>query len=942
MESTVDIGYAPEHFEAELHRQQQHTALLRDIALASRGGVDPQQVFQKIYERIRQVLPADVFYVALCDTDDAKQYRFALFMDDGQRTDIADRRFGGLTGHILEHKQPVLFRDVYREYHNQGVPSVVRFGKLEKHTRAWMGVPLLIGRDAVGVLSVQSYSEGVYDQRDLEMISTIGDLAAIAIENSMLYQAQEALSQSLTERVTARSEELAALTAIAASFSQGQSLTMQLESSLERLLWLFGMHAGAVYLGDRPTLLHREVWSDTYGLPEPRAWLPIDDDSREARVLRSGQLDEIIEDDHAIVTLPLRSHGESTGIMILYGPARALSDHERSLLESACQQIAVGIENAQLLHEREQQIARLEAINAVAATTSATLDLRLMLDKVVTVLRSLLPIDGLIAATYDEQTRELITGVSWSSDTGQHVIERHAMSTGGRLPHVLRERKPILLRHTDPLHRQLAPQRPWEQGALSWMGAPLESRDGRLLGMLAVQSRRPDAYDRNDLQFLAAVGAQLALDVANAQLYQAAHASAKIAERHAENLTVVHSISRLLNSSLDPSVVLQIATEQLVRLFAIDHCAITIYSSPGWRGEVVAEYPKLGSLGRRVAVENVEDFQNDMTNPGQPIAIESIATDPRTRSLRWLAERLGFQSMLIVPLMSRGKAIGAIGLNNCGARSYSQEEEELCRTIAAQVATALENARLFELSVTRVEQEMEIARSIQANLFPRTLPEIPGVELAVRCIPARETGGDFYDVLALGDDRFGISVGDVSGKSLPAAMMMAVARSIVRSEALDHTRPDEVMRQANTLIAQDVPPDTYVALCYAVYDARRRTLDVAMGGQLMPMIRRADGSASMIAAEGHFPLGIAPLADYRTTQVQLAPGDTVLLYTDGLVEAFSPQRQLFGFERLQATFAEVGAQPAESIVGLLFAAVEAWQDGTARHDDMTAVVLRLS
>jgi serine phosphatase RsbU (regulator of sigma subunit) len=305
-----------------------------------------------------------------------------------------------------------------------------------------------------------------------------------------------------------------------------------------------------------------------------------------------------------------------------------------------------------------------------------------------------------------------------------------------------------------------------------------------------------------------------------------------------------------------------------------------------------------------------------------------------------MLQQLDMQSMLIVPLISRGHAVGAIGLNNrTRGRSFTQEELELCRTIAAQVAIALENARLFELSVTRLEQEMEIARSIQANLFPKRLPVIPRARLAARCVPARETGGDFYDVLPLGNNRFGLSVGDVSGKSLPAAMLMAVARSIVRSEALDHDLPEDVMCQTNVLVAQDVPQDMYVTLCYAVYDAQRRTLELALGGQLTPLIRRRDGTVSFIDAPGDFPLGIIPTVRYNTTQVQLEPGDTVIFYTDGLVEAFSPEAELFGFDRFQAGVASLGAASAADVVDYLFTAVQDWQGTAERHDDMTVVVL---
>jgi phosphoserine phosphatase RsbU/P len=603
----------------------------------------------------------------------------------------------------------------------------------------------------------------------------------------------------------------------------------------------------------------------------------------------------------------------------------------------------VGVENARLLQDREREIARLEALTNIAAASASTLDFQQMFERVATTLRPLLHFDGFLAAAYDAEHNAIISGIGWSLERDVQPVDHLALDQPSRLAQMVRQREPLLLRHTDPLHYQLQPQQFWERGALSWLGVPLLSRNNEPIGVLAIQSARPHAFGQRDLRFLNAVARQLALNVENAQLYLTARTSAVVAEQRADNLTLVHSISRLVNSSLDPQEVLGIAAEELVKLFGVDHCGIVVYNTPGWIGEIVAEFPPLGVRGQRVAFQNVDDFREDMQYIGQPIVIHDALQDIRTRPIHGLLHQHEVRAMLIVPLISRGRAVGAIGLNQrTEGRSFSPEELELCRTIAAQVAIALENARLFQLSVTRVEQEMEIARSIQANLFPTVLPTIPGADLAVRCIPARETGGDFYDVLPLEGGRYGLSVGDVSGKSLPAAMLMAVARSVVRSEALDHALPDDVMCQTNTLIAQDVPPDSYVALCYAVYDSQRRTVDLAIGGQLTPLLRHADGSVEFVDAVHDLPLGIAGDVRYTSTHIQLVPGDTLLLYTDGLVEAFSPKREIFGFDRLQQTFGACGDCPAVETVERLLGAVRDWQNGAPRSDDITAVVLRIT
>ncbi len=785
-----------DRLRAELVRQQRNMRLLREVALAGRGAVDPQDVFETIYDRLKEVLQVDAFFVALCDRADTKQYHFALFIDEGRPVDAGDQRVGGLTGWILDLKEARLFRDLHAEM-DANAPVPVQFGNYARRSRAWIGVPLMIGRESAGVISVQSYEYGAYSEADLQLVEALADLAAVAIDNAMLYRHQDELSQSLATRVAARSEELAVLTAIASGLSRGEYDERRLTEALERIVWLLNLHAGIVWLSDPHTGLRRAA---AYGLagsshaafvnaqarptePDPitiRVFQHNQPIIRRSQFPHAGRLAQeelgllggVAPEDESIFVLPLQAHGHILGVLALYGPpGRELAPQEHSLLEAVGQQMAIGVENA--------------------------------------------------------------------------------------------------------------------------------------------------------------------------RLYRDARTTAAIAERRADNLALMHRVSRLISSSLDPVEVVRITAEQVVKLFDADHCAVMLFDEAGSHGEVVAEFPMLGATGSRATFQP-GDYLEAEPGRGEPGYVTDFDHDPRVRALRGAARHFGVQAALLIPLISRGRSVGVISLNQIHiTRSFSEEELELCRTIAAQVAIALENARLHQVSVTHVEQEMEIARSIQANLFPRALPPIPGAMLAGRCLPAFETGGDFYDVLPVGEHRFGFSIGDVSGKSLPAAMLMAVARSIVRSEALDHATPERVVTETNRLVVQDVPPNTFVSLCYAVYEAETRRLVLASAGHITPVLRRADGTVEWLPLVSNLPLGIVPDIEYKASGVELAPGDSVLFLTDGLVEAFDPTGVMFGFERLADLFAQCGDQPAEQVVAELLDAVVAWQGSDRRNDDMTAIVLQV-
>ena len=799
--TSLSAGAEPsdvDRLRAELAQQQRNLRLLREVALASRGAADPQSVFEAIYERLKEVLPVDAFFVALCDRGDMQQYHFALFIDEDKRVEATDQQIGGLTGWILNLKESRLFRDLHAE-RGPDAPVPQQFGNYARRSRAWMAVPLMIGRESVGVISVQSYQYGVYSEVDLQLLEALGDLAAIAIENALLYRQQDELSKSLATRAAARSEELAVLTTIASGLSRGQYDEQKLAEALDRILWMLNLGAGVVWLADPPSGLRRAAAYAVAGsrhealakaetspvIPDPISVQVFQHNQPIIRRSRYSGADQhaqqepglpstaVDSDDESVFAVPLQAHGHIVGVLALYGEAgRELAPHEYSLLEAASQQMAIGVENARLYHE--------------ARTTAA------------------------------------------------------------------------------------------------------------------------------------------------------------IAERRAENLALVHRISRLISSSLDPGEVVRITAEQMAKLFDVDHCAIMLFDESGTRGEIVAEYPLIGTVGSRATFVPGQDYLETEPGRGQPGYVTDIEHDPRIRALRGVARRFGVQAILLVPLISRGRSVGAIGLDQMHRlRTFSEEEIELCRTIAAQVAIALENARFYQRSVTHVEQEMQIAGAIQANLFPRSLPAIPGAALAGRCLPALETGGDFYDVLPVGERRFGFSIGDVSGKSLPAAMLMAVARSIVRSEAIDHATPEQVATETNSLVVQDVPPNTFVSLCYAVYEADTRRMVLANAGHITPLLRRPDGTVEPLPVVSNLPLGIVPQLDYEASEVRLAGGDSVLFLTDGLVEAFAPDGAMFGFERLARLFAHSGSQPAEQVVSELLDAVVGWQGSGHRNDDMTALVLQV-
>src|SRR5688500_11335375 len=246
---------------------------------------------------------------------------------------------------------------------------------------------------------------------------------------------------------------------------------------------------------------------------------------------------------------------------------------------------------------------------------------------------------------------------------------------------------------------------------------------------------------------------------------------------------------------------------------------------------------------------------------------------------------------VVVPLVSQGELIGLLNLGpRLSQQEYSADDRKLLNDLATQTAPAVQVAQLVRQQQQqaqereRIEQELRVARLIQQTLLPKHVPDLPGYQLAAYYQPAREVGGDFYDFLELGDDRLGLIVGDASGKGIPAAMVMANTRSVLRTIAKgEDIAPGQVLEEANEILFPDIPPNMFVTCFYGVLDPSSDTFTYANAGHDVPY-RHRNGDAEELRARG-MPLGLMPGMSYEEKEVVVDAGESVLFYSDGLVEA---------------------------------------------------------
>ncbi len=362
-----------------------------------------------------------------------------------------------------------------------------------------------------------------------------------------------------------------------------------------------------------------------------------------------------------------------------------------------------------------------------------------------------------------------------------------------------------------------------------------------------------------------------------------------------------------------------------------------------WRRADAPATPQAAAAPLPVPGPDIDIAANDpllayLASVAGAVDVDSITLDSPA-----VAELRAAGAKLVVPLVAQGELVGVLSLGpRLSEQEFSADDRRLLNNLAAQAAPAVRVAQLVrEQQIEarereRIAQELRVAQLIQQQFLPRQLPELPGWQLAAHYQPAREVGGDFYDFIQLPSGELGVVVGDVTDKGVPAALVMASTRSILRTEALRTNSPGQVLRRVNDLLCPDIPDRMFVTCLYAVLDPETGRLRYANAGHNLPYVR-SGGTVVELRATG-MPLGLLHGMTYEEQEAHLKDGDRLLLYSDGLIEAHNDAADMFGFPRVMGL---LGAAPrSRDTIDLLLTELDRFT-GPAheQEDDITLVTL---
>ena len=317
----------------------------------------------------------------------------------------------------------------------------------------------------------------------------------------------------------------------------------------------------------------------------------------------------------------------------------------------------------------------------------------------------------------------------------------------------------------------------------------------------------------------------------------------------------------------------------------------------------------------------------------------SPRTDDRFRGITWDES---INSIVCVPLMVKSELKGVLTVyNKKGAHDFTEEDQRLLAIIAMQSAQVIENARLHEeqQAYIRMQEEVRLASRIQLDLLPKEPPQIDGYDIAGKSIPAQMVGGDYFDFIPMIDDRLALCLGDVSGKGLPASLLMANLQATLRGQTLHDVPVNIRMSRANELLYRSTDPEKFATLFYGVLDLHEHNLTFSNAGHENPYLNAINGSDVRLDTGGTV-LGVVDNFPYEEEVVPVGLGDLLVIFSDGITEAFDIDENQFGEKRLEDVIEKYKSEPAAAIIEHIVDAVEEYAGDAPQADDLTLVVIK--
>ena len=563
----------------------------------------------------------------------------------------------------------------------------------------------------------------------------------------------------------------------------------------------------------------------------------------------------------------------------------------------------------------------LDFLLEVSAVTSQTLDLDELLGNVAEIVRKVLHADLFAILLYAEKSQDL--SIRYAVGHREEVVRNLRIALGeGITGAAAAHREPVLVADVRKDDRYLSSV----DAVRAELAVPMVAR-GKLVGVIDVQSTREGAYTEYDRSMLRLIATRVAIAIDNARLYRRA-------ERQNRTLRTLSRISQEFTSILDLDELLNKIATRVRSLIAYDAFSILLVDEKRQvlRHRVNIRYDK------RVHVDELplgKGIVGAAAESRKPVKVDDTTSDPR-----YIASHPGIQSEIAIPLIVHDRVMGVMDLESSHLRYFTEEHERLLTLLAPQIASSVENALLYEDIAAReraMQEDLDAARELQAVLLPATPPPLRGIHAAIGSRPAREISGDIYDFFQFSNTNSVLAFGDSSGKGAAAALYAAVLDGLLRELAPRWPLPGQLMKALNDRMVERPVEGRFVTLLLLHWSAQNSRFTMANAGNTLPMICREE-EIIKVQVEG-VPLGLLPNREYEELAFDARPGDTIVLYSDGIADHLSEAGEEYGRGRLSQVVRKNCAGSPEELINAIFADLDRFN--LIRFDDQTIIVLQI-
>jgi sigma-B regulation protein RsbU (phosphoserine phosphatase) len=563
----------------------------------------------------------------------------------------------------------------------------------------------------------------------------------------------------------------------------------------------------------------------------------------------------------------------------------------------------------------------LDFLLEVSSATQLTLDLDQLMANVAEIVNRVLPYDLFAILLYSERRRDL--RIRYAVGHRDEVVRHLSIALGeGITGTAAASREPVLVGDVRGDARYLNTV----DAVRTELAVPMTAR-GQLVGVIDMQSTRVNAYTEYDRALMRLIAARVSIAIDNARLYRRV-------ERHNRTLTTLAKVSREFSSILDLNQLLGKISSTMRDLINYDAFSIleVDHSAKALRHLFSIRYDQ------RVNIDNVplgKGITGAAAESREVVRVHDTTKDPR-----YIASHPDIRSEVAVPLIAQDRVIGIMDLESDRVGYFSDDHVRTLTLLAPQVASSLENARLYAEIAQRekaMEEDLRAARELQRVLIPDANPEIEGLNAAVKLRPAREISGDIYDIFEQRDGQTVIAMGDVSGKGAAAALYGGLMSGLLRTLAPRRRHPAELMKALNDALIERKVDARYVTLGVLLWDPSTGQIVMANAGAIPPMVCRGT-EILKLRVEG-VPLGLLDAREYEEFTFQAEPGDTILLYSDGVTDHLNDSGIEFGRGRLAQVVRSHCALSAEGLIDAIFAELDKFS--TVAFDDQSIFVMKV-